>query len=424
MFILWEPAGVMAQPAPTDEKTEADKQAAKEHFFNGLDLYKKGAYKQALKQFLKAYKLDRRPEMLFNFGLCREKLGHLKKAVRSFKRYLKALPKAPNREAVKEHIKECKRRLAEKQQETGQGEPGAPAQGDPGPPAQGEPETPAEGEPGTPAEGEPGTPAQGGPETPAEGEPGTPAQGGPETPAQGEPEAPAQGEPGTPAETTPEKAEPREGWLRRKNKRTRVQISLDLGIGASLIGKVSIPVSNGVTITDVYNFSLAPGIAVGAGIHHRPIPWLAYGGRLFYCKQTVDFSTDLGTLTGVESAGYFLHAVLGVEAYPLAFSPFDPYVGVGMGFSVNAMSVSTTVDNRDYVTYGAALHAVVGLRVYVIRWLSMGLAVRYFHNFWLQLCEKTTLIERNCMAVGDLSSTLTDSLPNQISVGLETAFHF
>ena len=400
MFILWESAGVMAQPAPTDEKTEADKQAAKEHFFNGLDLYKKGAYKQALKQFLKAYKLDRRPEMLFNFGLCREKLGHLKKAVRSFKRYLKALPKAPNREAVKEHIKECKRRLAEKQQETGQGEPVAPAQG------------------------EPGTPAQGEPEPPAEGEPGTPAQGEPETPAQGEPEAPAQGEPGTPAETTPEKAEPREGWLRRKNKRTRVQISLDLGIGASLIGKVSIPVSNGVTITDVYNFSLAPGIAVGAGIHHRPIPWLAYGGRLFYCKQTVDFSTDLGTITGTDPAGFFLHMVLGVEGYPLAFSPFDPYVGLGMSFSVNSMGILSGGSGTDYVAYGAALYVVGGIRIFVLRWLSLGVAARYFHNMLIQFCTQSTAGQKTCFDKSEWEAVSNSPHPHQLSVGLETAFHF
>jgi tetratricopeptide (TPR) repeat protein len=78
--------------------------AAKRHFDRGQKLFNLGKFEDALEQYTQAYDAKPIPELLFNIGQCHRNLKAYDEAIFSFKKYLKLLPDAENREQVEEYI--------------------------------------------------------------------------------------------------------------------------------------------------------------------------------------------------------------------------------------------------------------------------------------------------------------------------------
>jgi len=86
------PLPLEAQPAAGDQ--------ARAHFQRGKAAFELGRFQEALEEYQAAYRISPLPGFLFNLGQCHRNLGQYKKAIFSFKLYLKKKPNAHNREAV------------------------------------------------------------------------------------------------------------------------------------------------------------------------------------------------------------------------------------------------------------------------------------------------------------------------------------
>jgi hypothetical protein len=81
-----------------------DEVAAKNHFLSGTSYYDEGRYADALREFQEAYRLSKRPSLLYNVGACFDHLGRLREAVGALKGYLAAVPDAEDRTSVEKRI--------------------------------------------------------------------------------------------------------------------------------------------------------------------------------------------------------------------------------------------------------------------------------------------------------------------------------
>jgi tetratricopeptide (TPR) repeat protein len=88
-----------------------NKQKAKKHFKIAEQHYKLGRFKEALKEYSKAYELAPLAGFLFNIGQCHRLLGNHERAVFFYEGYLREKPNAKNRKAVLKLIKESKKEL-------------------------------------------------------------------------------------------------------------------------------------------------------------------------------------------------------------------------------------------------------------------------------------------------------------------------
>jgi tetratricopeptide (TPR) repeat protein len=93
-----------AAAAPAAALTE-DEERAKAHFLAGQSYYDQASYADALKEFGEAYRISRRPALLYNIARCYEGMDQLDKAVDNLNGYLQATPNADDREAVESRIK-------------------------------------------------------------------------------------------------------------------------------------------------------------------------------------------------------------------------------------------------------------------------------------------------------------------------------
>lgn len=78
--------------------------AAKGHFAAGKAYYEESRWDEALREFREAYRLSRRPALLFNIGICHEKLLRYQEAIDALKQYLADEPRAQDRPSVEEKI--------------------------------------------------------------------------------------------------------------------------------------------------------------------------------------------------------------------------------------------------------------------------------------------------------------------------------
>jgi tetratricopeptide (TPR) repeat protein len=78
--------------------------AAKRHFEKGEKLFALGKFDEALDEYQKAYDAKPIPDFLFNIGQCYRNLEQYDQAIFSFKKYLKDVPDAPNKDAVEKLI--------------------------------------------------------------------------------------------------------------------------------------------------------------------------------------------------------------------------------------------------------------------------------------------------------------------------------
>ncbi len=82
---LWTTTG-MAQQRPSKE----DDRRAKALFLEAERHYAAARYQQAAKSYLEAYRLSKRPELLFNLGNTHERMGQHAQAARYLRRYLES----------------------------------------------------------------------------------------------------------------------------------------------------------------------------------------------------------------------------------------------------------------------------------------------------------------------------------------------
>jgi hypothetical protein len=97
----------VAAPAGADEVEQA-----RQRFDRGVKLYRAGKYKEAVDQFEAAYRLKPHGAIHFNVAQCRERLEEWPGALRSYHDYLREVPDARDRAAVRASIGKIERRLA------------------------------------------------------------------------------------------------------------------------------------------------------------------------------------------------------------------------------------------------------------------------------------------------------------------------
>lgn len=117
-LVLGTAAVAQAQDA-TDEEARANFEAGRIAFADAR-------FADALPYFERAYELSHRPELLYNIGICQDRLGHDAEALEAFEGYLEAIPDADNRSEVEQRIRTARERVTR-----GSGTPPPPASADP-----------------------------------------------------------------------------------------------------------------------------------------------------------------------------------------------------------------------------------------------------------------------------------------------------
>jgi tetratricopeptide (TPR) repeat protein len=111
-------AVALALPATASARERSDslvspeaQAQAKLHFQRGMAAFELGNFQEALDEYERAYQIAPLPGFLFNIGQCHRNLGNLRKAVFSFRLYLRKRPDAKNREAVQTLIRELEAKI-------------------------------------------------------------------------------------------------------------------------------------------------------------------------------------------------------------------------------------------------------------------------------------------------------------------------
>ena len=93
------------------EVTEAAQLDSRAAYDRGVRLYDLGDFGGAVVEFKRAYELAETPALLFNIAQCHYQLNFLPDALFMYESYLRASPRALNREDVEQRIAELKRRI-------------------------------------------------------------------------------------------------------------------------------------------------------------------------------------------------------------------------------------------------------------------------------------------------------------------------
>jgi tetratricopeptide (TPR) repeat protein len=101
--------------APASALTE-DEERAKAHFLAGQSYYEQASYADALKEFNEAYRISKRPPLLYNIARCYESMEQLDKAIEALQMYLQVSPNADDRIAIESRIKNLQDRQAAKKE--------------------------------------------------------------------------------------------------------------------------------------------------------------------------------------------------------------------------------------------------------------------------------------------------------------------
>jgi tetratricopeptide (TPR) repeat protein len=93
-------------PARADDLAEA-----RVRFKAGQRAYVEREYRRAIGEFTAANRLHPNPQFAYNIGRCHEQLGEYADAVRFYREYLRAVPEAPDKGEVSQHIADLERRM-------------------------------------------------------------------------------------------------------------------------------------------------------------------------------------------------------------------------------------------------------------------------------------------------------------------------
>jgi tetratricopeptide (TPR) repeat protein len=91
---------------------DADKAEARKHFQRGMARYNLTEYREAAIEFQAAYRLHPDPVFLYNLAQSYRLSSQPEEALRFYKTYLRADPKASNRREVESRIQELERQIA------------------------------------------------------------------------------------------------------------------------------------------------------------------------------------------------------------------------------------------------------------------------------------------------------------------------
>jgi tetratricopeptide (TPR) repeat protein len=86
--------------------------AARERFRRGSELYEQGRFREAAAEFEAAYRLRPHGAIHYNVARCRERLGEWPGALRSYEDYLREVPDAKDRAAVRAAMRKLEENLA------------------------------------------------------------------------------------------------------------------------------------------------------------------------------------------------------------------------------------------------------------------------------------------------------------------------
>jgi tetratricopeptide (TPR) repeat protein len=114
LAILGLTTTVAAQPKEAAQTTDKLNAEAKQHFRQGLDLYQRGRYQDAITEFNAAYRAKPHGFILYNLAQCHEKLGDFAVSLRNYREYLRQVPDAPDRSQIVQVMAKLERRLGEK----------------------------------------------------------------------------------------------------------------------------------------------------------------------------------------------------------------------------------------------------------------------------------------------------------------------
>lgn len=163
------------------------------------------------------------------------------------------------------------------------------------------------------------------------------------------------------------------------------------------------------------------GLRVLAG--YRFIPYLAAALDVGVAGQRVAAESSSTTRASVFS----WNVAASVLVYPLAFSRFDPYVGIGVGYNEDIQR--TNVDEDAYSerfrdrTRRGLVRASLGVDIYVKPRLSLGPRLDYERHFAGKLCFESTTSPEECDKVDKLSSSERRDLPRWIVIGFSLTAH-
>ncbi len=109
------PTVVVAQQAGAqhfEELSDDQKRELARLVDDGKAAYNRGAFEASLENFRKAYDIFPHPDMLYRMALCYERLGEDQEAVRYYRRFLIAVPDAPERPRVEKTIETIESRIS------------------------------------------------------------------------------------------------------------------------------------------------------------------------------------------------------------------------------------------------------------------------------------------------------------------------
>jgi hypothetical protein len=111
LIALFVGLAVLVAPLAFPTAWADDRNEAKEHFTRGKQLYDTGKFRAAIAEFEAADRMSPAPLLQFNIGLCHERLGDRREALRRYRLYLEKAPAAPNRDAVEVRIARLEQEL-------------------------------------------------------------------------------------------------------------------------------------------------------------------------------------------------------------------------------------------------------------------------------------------------------------------------
>ena len=90
---------------------DSEREQARAHFRTGEALFDEGRYAEAKAEFHRADAIFASPINSYNIALCHDRLGDAAAAIREYRAYLSAMPKAPNRRDVEARISALRAQL-------------------------------------------------------------------------------------------------------------------------------------------------------------------------------------------------------------------------------------------------------------------------------------------------------------------------
>jgi tetratricopeptide (TPR) repeat protein len=103
-------AAVVCAVAASARAMTEEEERAKAHFLAGQSYYDQASYADALREFSEAYRISKRPALLYNIARCHEALDQYTDAVQMLERFLQEDPKTADRPAIETRIANLKGR--------------------------------------------------------------------------------------------------------------------------------------------------------------------------------------------------------------------------------------------------------------------------------------------------------------------------